>query len=101
MKRQYLAAGIGCPDQYTKVLSGFDLQPLFVCHQRLPTCAPALACPRIDIVVAKSPGSSQLKGHDDLIGVAPGLVRSVPQIKLPAWSGAGNGVLAWKAGGAR
>src|ERR1051325_8868612 len=26
MKRQYLAAGIGRPEQYTKVLSGFDIE---------------------------------------------------------------------------
>src|SRR6267154_1712632 len=27
MKTQYVAAGIGRPDQYTKILSGFDIEP--------------------------------------------------------------------------
>ena len=41
MKQQYLAAGIGRPDQYTKIFSGFALEPFLAATNDLATPRPA------------------------------------------------------------
>jgi glycosyltransferase involved in cell wall biosynthesis len=81
MIRQYLAAGIGRPAQYTKIASGFDLEPFLSA-----TCDRALRMKYgfapTDIVVGKIARLFKLKGHDDLFHIAPELVRARPQIKF-------------------
>ena len=81
MKQQYLAAGIGRPDQYTKVLSGFDLQPFLSAGNDAKLRA-RLGLSSNDIVIGKIARLFRLKGHADLLAIAPGLVRSCPQIKF-------------------
>jgi glycosyltransferase involved in cell wall biosynthesis len=81
MKSQYLAAGIGRPELYTRVFSGFKLEPF-----SLATNDPALrAQHRIaptDIVVGKIARLVKLKGHDDLFAIAPALVQKCPRMKF-------------------
>jgi glycosyltransferase involved in cell wall biosynthesis len=81
MKQQYLAAGIGRPDQYTRIFSGFPLDPFLSSTNDLNLRARLGLAPD-DIVVGKIARLFKLKGQNDLLAVAPGLVRLCPQIKL-------------------
>ena len=81
MTRQYLAADIGRPEQYTKIFSGFNLAPLFYSTND-PKLRAKLGIAPDDLVVGKIARLFKLKGHDDLIAAAPELVRRCPKIKF-------------------
>ncbi len=81
MTAQYLAAGIGQPQQYTKVFSGFALEPFLAARNDLALRA-KLGLRPDDFVVGTIARLVKLKGHDDLFAVAPELVRRCPQIKF-------------------
>ncbi len=81
MTRQYLAAGIGRPDQYAKIVSGFDLVPFLAAKNDLALRA-RLGLSPDDLVVGKIARLFKLKGHDDLFAAAPELIRRCPQMKF-------------------
>ncbi|MEY2467143.1 MAG: hypothetical protein QOD03_1664 [Verrucomicrobiota bacterium] len=81
MTQQYLAAGIGEPRQYTKIFSGFNLDP-FLNATNNPRLRAQLGLAPDDIVVGKIARLFKLKGHEDLFAVAPELVRRCPQMKF-------------------
>lgn len=81
MKRQYLAAGIGKPEQYTKIFSGFNLEPFLNATNDLALRKQWGIAPD-DFVVGKIARLFKLKGHDDLFAVAPEIVRRNPKIKF-------------------
>ena len=81
MKRQYLNAGIGRTDQYTKIFSGFPLEPFLASTNDLQLRA-SLGLTPDNIVVGKIARLFKLKGHDDLLAVAPELVHVYPQIRF-------------------
>lgn len=81
MTEQYLAAGIGRRAQYTRILSGFVLQP-FLSARNLPELRERLGIGPGDFVIGKIARLAPLKGHDDLFAVAPQLVKRCPQIKF-------------------
>lgn len=81
MTEQYLAAGIGRRDQYTKVFSGFNLLP-FLSAQNDTTLRARLGIAPDDIVIGKIARLFKLKGHDDLFAVAPEIIRRNPRIKF-------------------
>jgi len=81
MKTQYLAAGIGGPEQYTKIFSGFPLEP-FLAAKNDPAVRARFGLQPGDFVVGKIARLFRLKGHDDLFAVAPELVRRCPQIRF-------------------
>lgn len=81
MAAQYLAAGIGQPQQYTKVFSGFELEP-FLAAKNDPALRARLGLQPDDFVVGTVARLVKLKGHDDLFAVAPELVRRCPQLKF-------------------
>jgi glycosyltransferase involved in cell wall biosynthesis len=81
MSRQYLDAGIGRPDQYTRIFSGFDLQP-FLAARRDPELAASLGLKAGDFVVGKVARLFELKGHDDLFVAAGELIRRIPNLHL-------------------
>jgi glycosyltransferase involved in cell wall biosynthesis len=81
MKNQYLAAGIGRPEQYTKIFSGFPLEP-FLSAGNDPELRKKLGIAPDDFVFGKIARLFKLKGHDDLFAVAPELVRQNPKIKF-------------------
>lgn len=81
MKDQYLAAGIGQPDQYTKIISGFPLEPFLATRNDLALRGQLGIAPD-DFVIGKIARLFKLKGHDDLFTVAPELVRCNPKIKF-------------------
>jgi glycosyltransferase involved in cell wall biosynthesis len=81
MKEQYLAAGIGRPEQYTRILSGFALEPFLASTNDLQLRAKLGLAPD-DIVIGKIARLFKLKGHDDLFAIAPALVQRCPRIKF-------------------
>lgn len=81
MKARYLAAGIGQPEQYTKIFSGFALEP-FLAAKNDPAIRARFGLQPGDFVVGKIARLFRLKGHDDLFAIAPELVRRCPQMKF-------------------
>jgi glycosyltransferase involved in cell wall biosynthesis len=81
MTEQYLAAGIGRREQYTKIFSGFNLGP-YLFAQNDPALRAKLGIAVGDLVIGKIARLFKLKGHDDLFSVAPELVRRHPQVKF-------------------
>lgn len=91
MREQYLAAGIGRPDQYTRIFSGFPLEP-FLSTVNDPQVRTRFGLAVDDVVVGQIARLFKLKGHEDLFAIAPTLVRACPQIKFllvgdGAWRG--------------
>ncbi|HEY1173637.1 MAG TPA: glycosyltransferase family 4 protein [Verrucomicrobiae bacterium] len=89
MTEQYLAAGIGLPEQYTRVFSGFDLQP-YLTAKNDQALRQKLGIAPGDFVIGKIARLFELKGHDDLLTVAPKIVSACPQVKFLL---VGDGVL--------
>jgi glycosyltransferase involved in cell wall biosynthesis len=81
MTEQYLAAGIGRREQYTKIFSGFNLLP-YLSAQNNPALRATLGIAPDDLVVGKIARLFKLKGHDDLFRVAPEIVRRHPKVKF-------------------
>jgi glycosyltransferase involved in cell wall biosynthesis len=81
MTRQYLAAGIGQPSQYTKILSGFPLNP-FLSATNDPALRARWHIAPTDIVIGKIARLFKLKGHDDLFAIAPALIDKFPNLKF-------------------
>jgi len=81
MRDQYLAAGIGRPNQYTKIFSGFRLEP-YLHAVNDPARRAKYGLEPGDFVVGKIARLFELKGHDDLFAAAPELVRRCPRIKF-------------------
>jgi glycosyltransferase involved in cell wall biosynthesis len=81
MTRQYLAAGIGQPQQYTRILSGFVLEP-FLAARNDAALRRQWGLRAEDLVVGKVARLFKLKGHHDLLQAAPGLVKECPRMKF-------------------
>jgi glycosyltransferase involved in cell wall biosynthesis len=81
MTEQYLAAGIGRREQYTKIFSGFNLLP-YLSAPNNPALRTELGIAPDDLVVGKIARLFKLKGHDDLFRVAPEIVRRHPKVKF-------------------
>jgi len=81
MTRQYLAAGVGRPGQFTRIFSGFNLDPFFNA-QPDPELARRLGIQPGDFVVGKIARLFELKGHDDLFRAAPELLRRIPNLRI-------------------
>ncbi len=81
MTQQYLAAGIGRPEQFTRIFSGFPLEPYLAAQNDLALRARFGLSPD-DIVIGKIARLFPLKGHDTLFALARALVAACPQIKF-------------------
>jgi glycosyltransferase involved in cell wall biosynthesis len=81
MTDQYLAAGIGRPEQYTRIFSGFALEP-FLAVKRDPQMRAQLGIGPNDFVITKLARLFELKGHDDLFDTAPEIVKAIPNAKF-------------------
>lgn len=81
MKEQYLAAGIGKPEQYTRIFSGFSLQPFLSSTNDISLRRKMEIGPE-DLVIGKIARLFKLKGHDDLFEIAPRLAAEIPNIKF-------------------
>jgi glycosyltransferase involved in cell wall biosynthesis len=81
MTRLYLAAGIGKPDMYTRVFSGFDVEPFL----RAPNdyaLRSQLGFRREDFIIGKIGRIAPLKGHSDLIRAFLDLLPQFPNARL-------------------
>ncbi|MEN9572566.1 MAG: hypothetical protein RL514_421 [Verrucomicrobiota bacterium] len=81
MTEQYLAAGIGRPEQYTRIFSGFDLEP-FLNAKNDPALRAQLGIGPDDFVVGKVARLFEHKGHADLLAAASQLTQQFPQLKI-------------------
>jgi glycosyltransferase involved in cell wall biosynthesis len=81
MRQQYLAAGIGAARQYTRIFSGFALAPFLRAANDLSLRASLELAPD-EVVVGKIARLFKLKGHDELLAIAPTVVRQCPKIKF-------------------
>jgi glycosyltransferase involved in cell wall biosynthesis len=81
MIQQYLQAGIGQPQQYSRVYSGFDLHP-FLETQPDPALRSQLGLDPTHIVIGKIARLFALKGHDDLLAIAPTVVARCPNARF-------------------
>ncbi|MHB8520581.1 MAG: glycosyltransferase family 4 protein [Limisphaerales bacterium] len=81
MRDQYLAAGIGRPGQYTRIFSGFSLEPFLQTTHDL-ALRRQLGIGLTDIVIGMIARLFKLKGHDDLFAIAPRLIERCPRLKF-------------------
>jgi glycosyltransferase involved in cell wall biosynthesis len=81
MTQQYLDAGIGRPEQFTRIFSGFPLGPYLAAQNDLALRARYGLSPD-DVVIGKIARLFPLKGHDALFAIAPALVAACPQIRF-------------------
>jgi len=81
MTDAYLAAGIGRPDQYTCIYSGFPLEPFLAAGAQGGDRA-RWGLRAGDIVIGKIARLFRLKGHDDLLAVAPALAERHPRARF-------------------
>ena len=93
MTGQYLAAGIGRPNQYTTIHSGMDVGAF---ERAIPVTLPgelpgrqplyppeaAVAVPAANPVVGMIARLFRLKGHEFLFAAAPAIIAAVPQVKF-------------------
>ncbi len=81
MRDQYLTSGIGRPEQYTRIFSGFPLEP-FLGAKNDAQLRTRYGLKSDDIVIGKIARLFKLKGHESLFAIAPQLVKACPQIKF-------------------
>lgn len=81
MIEQYLDAGIGRREHYTRIFSGFALEPFLAASHDSKRRA-RLGLAETDFVVGKIARLFKLKGHDDLFSVASRLVKACPRMKF-------------------
>ena len=81
MQEQYLNAGIGNRNIYTKIFSGFNLKPYLSDYNTLEI-RNQLGLKKDDFVVGKIARLFNLKGHDSLFKIAPILTKELPNIRF-------------------
>ncbi len=81
MTRQYLASGVGRREQFTRIFSGFRLEP-FLEARNDPAVRARLGLEPEDFVIGKIARLTELKGHDDLFAIAPALVKRSPNVRF-------------------
>lgn len=81
MEEQYLKAGIGNPNIFTKIYSGFNLGP-FIQNQETAEIRNQFGIKQDHLVVAKIARLFDLKGHNSLFEIAPNLIKKIPNIRF-------------------
>ena len=88
MREQSLAANIGTPGQYVTIYSGMETAPFLRPPVPREAVRKQLGLGDEDVVVGTIARLFHLKGHDDLLDVAPQLCREFPRLKF-LWVGDG------------
>jgi glycosyltransferase involved in cell wall biosynthesis len=88
MRDQSLATGIGRPEQYVTVYSGMETQPFVDAAADRDEVRRELGIADTDVVVGTIARLFHLKGHDDLLALAPALCERFPGLKF-LWMGDG------------
>lgn len=81
MTRMYLAAGIGRPEMYTRIFSGFQLDP-FLNTANDPALRRQLGLEPGHFVIGKVGRLFRLKGHSDLVTAFAKMIPQVPHARL-------------------
>jgi glycosyltransferase involved in cell wall biosynthesis len=81
MTRRYLAAGIGRPEMYTRILSGFRIEPFLEARNDL-TFRAGLGLSEHAFVIGKIGRLAPLKGHEDLFKAFAILLPQQPGSRL-------------------
>lgn len=81
MTKLYLAAGIGHPENYTRVFSGFKIEPFAQATNDL-RLRDQLRIPRDAFVIGKIARLFPLKGHADLLAAFQKILPQCPQAHL-------------------
>ncbi len=81
MTRLYLAAGIGRPEQFTRIFSGFNLEPFRQATNDL-ALRRQLGLAENHFVIGKIARLFKLKGHADLLSAFAELLPQVPHARL-------------------
>ena len=88
MTKQALAAGVGHPSQYLTVYSGMDTEA-FLCPRRSRVeVRKELGLSEEEVAFATVARLFELKGHDDILAIAPGIIAQNPKIRF-VWIGDG------------
>jgi len=88
MRDASLAAGIGCREQYVTVYSGMETKPFLEPPVARETVRQSLGLQPQHQVVGTIARLFHLKGHDDLLDLAPELCRQYPNLRF-LWVGDG------------
>jgi glycosyltransferase involved in cell wall biosynthesis len=88
MREQSLAAGIGTPGQYVTVYSGMDTRPFLLPPVPREVVRSQLGLADGDVAVGTIARLFHLKGHDDLLDLAPRLCAEFPRLRF-LWVGDG------------
>jgi glycosyltransferase involved in cell wall biosynthesis len=81
MTKLYLAAGIGKPEMFTRIFSGFDLQPFLNATNNL-ALRQQLGLEENHFVIGKISRLFKLKGHADLINAFAKILPQIPHARL-------------------
>ncbi len=81
MTRLYLAAGIGRPEMFTRIFSGFPVEP-FVNAANDPGLRQQLGLDETHFVIGKIARLFKLKGHADLLAAFRMILPQIPQARL-------------------
>ena len=81
MTRLYLAAGIGRPEMYTRIFSGFPVEP-FANAANDPALRSQLGLAPAAFVIGKIARLAPLKGHEDLLAAFQKLLPQFPRARL-------------------
>ena len=88
MTRQALAAGVGRPEQFTTVYSGMDADAFLHPLRGRDEVRRELGLAPEHVAFATVARLFELKGHDDIIAVAPAVLRQNPNVRF-VWIGDG------------
>ncbi|HEU6446884.1 MAG TPA: glycosyltransferase [Verrucomicrobiae bacterium] len=81
MTKLYLASGIGKPEMFTRIFSGFDLQPFLEAKNDL-ALRERLGIPADAFVIGKIGRLFKLKGHADLLSAFAKILPQIPNARL-------------------
>jgi len=81
MTRIYLAAGIGKPGMFTRIFSGFQLEPFLEAKNDL-ALREKLGISANAFVIGKIARLFKLKGHDDLLAAFQKILPQIPRARL-------------------
>ena len=82
MTDQYVHARVASRDQFTTILSGFDVEPYLNPPRSREAVRRELGLQPNEIVVGKIARLFHLKGHEFLISAAPSIIRACPQVRF-------------------
>jgi glycosyltransferase involved in cell wall biosynthesis len=82
MTEQYLAAGIGRPEQFLTVYSGMDVESFLNPPRPRVEVRRELGLAEGEVAFATVARLFERKGHDDILAVAPEVLKQVPNVRF-------------------